>query len=281
MSRQRRDGKQSPRTIENTIHADKRKNNPSEELSGFTQDEEKSPGTFSYRRDTSLDPQLVWKGKDEQNASDLEVDLLPIYIQENIDPKAIIADLRKNGDSEQYRNLFDDVCENIQFVDRIEFYQHEQNWSNRIILGDSRLVMNSLAHKEDLKGKVQMIYFDPPYGINFSSNWQPSTQKKEVDDATIEDVTHEPEVIKAYRDTWTLGIHSYLAYLRDRLTVARALLNDTGSIFVQISDENVHLVRCLMDEVFGRANFVRQIIFVKKNARRGETRLGKTGDYLI
>ncbi len=280
MSRQRRNGTQSPRAIENTIHPDKRKNNPTEELSGFAQDEEKSPMKISYPRDASLDPQLVWKGKDEQNASDLEVDLLPIYIQENIDSKAIIADLRKNGDSEQYRNLFDDVYENIEFTKLIDFYQHEHNWSNRIILGDSRLVMNSLAHKETLKGKVQMIYIDPPYGITFSSNWQPTTQKKGVNE-NPEDVTREPEVIKAYRDTWKLQIHSYLTYLRDRLSVARQLLNDTGSIFVQIGDENVHLVRCLMDEVFGRDNFVRQIAFAKIASPLGTKHLGRTSDYLI
>lgn len=280
MSRQRRNGQHSPRPIENTIHPDKRKNNPTEELSGFAQDEERSPMKISYPRDASLDPQLVWTGKDEQNASDLEVDLLPIYIQEHIDPKAIIADLKKNGDSEQYRNLFDDVYGNIEFTDLIDFYQHEHNWSNRIILGDSRLVMNSLAHKEMLKGKVQMIFIDPPYGITFSSNWQPSTQKKGVNDKP-DDVTREPEVIKAYRDTWKLQIHSYLTYLRDRLSVARQLLNDTGSMFVQISDENVHLVRSLMDEIFGRENFVRQITFAKRGTSPGAKYLGKTSDYLI
>ena len=185
---QRRKGNQSSPPIESISHNDTRKNNPTEESRAFTPDDEKSPMTIKYQRDTSIDPQLVWKGKDEQNASDLEVDLVPIYIQEHIDSKAIIADLKENGDSEQHLNLFDDVYKNITFTDLIDFYKHDTNWSNRIILGDSRLVMNSLVHKEDLKGEVQMIYFDPPYGINFSSNWQSSTRKKTVNDGP-EDVS--------------------------------------------------------------------------------------------
>ena len=281
MAREKREN-QSSSPIESINHKDKRKNNPTEELRGFTQVEEKSPMTIKYPRDTSLDPQLVWTGKDEQDAGDLEVDIVPIYIQEHIDPKAVIADLKENGDSEsEHLNLFDHVYENIKFTDLIDFYQHEHDWSNRIILGDSRLVMNSLAHKEDLKGKVQMIYFDPPYGISFASNLQPSTRSKTVNDSP-EDVPRQPEIIKAYRDTWTLGIHSYLAYIRDRLIIARQLLNDTGSIFVQIGDENVHLVRCLMDEVFGRGNFVREIAFAKTGSPMGsENQLGRTSDYLI
>jgi adenine-specific DNA-methyltransferase len=151
----------------------------------------------------------------------------------------------------------------IDFEELIEFYQHEQNWANRMILGDSLLVMTSLAEKEGLKGKVQMIYIDPPYGIKFASNWQVSTRKRDVKDGKAEDATRQPEQIKAFRDTWKLGIHSYLSYLRDRLVVARDLLTETGSIFVQIGDENVHLVRCLMDEVFGSENFVSIISFQK------------------
>src|SRR5262249_44818498 len=151
----------------------------------------------------------------------------------------------------------------IKFEDLIEFYNHQQNWSNRMILGDSLLVMNSLAEKENLKGKVQCIYMDPPYGIKFGSNWQGSTRKRDVKDGRAEELTREPEQIRAFRDTWKLGIHSYLAYLRDRLVVGRDLLTETGSIFVQIGDENVHLVRCLMDEVFGSESFCSGITFQK------------------
>ena len=149
----------------------------------------------------------------------------------------------------------------------MDFYHHDQHWSNRMILGDSLLVMTSLAEKEGLKGKVQTIYFDPPYGIKFGSNWQVSTRKRDVKDGKAEDATRQPEQVRAFRDTWKLGVHSYLAYLRDRLVVARDLLTESGSIFVQIGDENVHLVRCVLDEVFGSENFVAQIAF-KKTRRR-------------
>src|SRR5262249_23659132 len=159
-------------------------------------------------------------------------------------------------------DLFGDF-NGIAWEELVEFYRHEQNWSNRLILGDSLLVMNSLAEKEGLKGKVQMIYMDPPYGIKFGSNWQVSTRKRDVKDGKAEDATRQPEQIKAFRDTWELGIHSYLAYLRDRLVVARELLTESGSLFVQIGDENVHLVRCLLDEVFGSENFIAQIPFAK------------------
>ncbi len=211
-----------------------------------------------YPRDPSLDPQLVWKGKDEQDARDLEVPVVPIYIQEKILPQVIIENLRdtaRKGEPEPEMTLFNDY-DGIEFQELVEFYRHEQNWANRMILGDSLLVMTSLAEKEGLKGKVQMIYMDPPYGIKFGSNWQVSTRKRDVKDGKAEDATRQPEQIKAFRDTWELGIHSYLAYLRDRLTVARELLTESGSIFVQIGDENVHLVRCVMDEVFGSENFV-------------------------
>ena len=187
-----------------------------------------------YPRDPSLDPQLVWTGKDEQDSDDLEVESVPIYIQEKIQPQAIIEDIRATAreDSNQL-DLFNDF-NGIEFEDLIDFYQHEQNWTNRMILGDSLMVMNSLAEKERLKGQVQMIYIDPPYGIKFGSNWQVSTRKRDVKDSKVEDVTRQPEQIKAFRDTWELGIHSYLSYLRDRLTVARELLTESGSVFVQI-----------------------------------------------
>ena len=205
---------------------------------------------------------------------------MPIYIQEKIQPQAIVEDIRATarGDSNQL-NFFSDF-NGIEFEDLIDFYQHEQNWSNRMILGDSLLVMNSLAEKERLKGQVQMIYIDPPYGIQFGSNWQVSTRKRNVTDGKTEDVTRQPEQIKAYRDTWTLGIHSYLSYLRDRLTVARELLTESGSVFVQISDENVHLVRCIMDEVFGSENFFSLITF-KKTLPLGSSGLAGISDYLI
>lgn len=241
-------------------HPDKLPNNPTQELSGFAEDEENAP--TRYPRDAALDPQLVWKGKDQQNDSDLEVPAVPIYTQEHIQPQAIIENLRaqKRRESDQTELLFEGF-DGLDFNQKIEFYEHEQNWHNRFILGDSLAVMNSLAEKEQLKGAVQMIYFDPPYGIKFSSNWQVSTRKRDVSDTKAEDVTPQPEQVKAFRDTWELGIHSYLAYLRDRLTVARELLADSGSIFVQISDENVHRVRCILDEVFGSENFVGEIIF--------------------
>ena len=269
--------------IETTVHKkDRRKNIPTEELRDFVAEDEAKPKTILYPRDTSLDPQLVWKGKDEQDSDDLEVPAVPIYIQEKIHPKYIIEDLRaqaKKEKPEPQMQLFADF-NGIQFEDLIEFYQHEQNWSNRLILGDSLLVMTSLAEKEGLKGKVQMIYIDPPYGIKFGSNWQVSTRKRDVKDGKAEDATRQPEQIKAFRDTWKLGIHSYLAYLRDRLVVARDLLTETGSVFVQMGDENVHLVRCLMDEVFGSENFISLIAFATTSGFESKE-LARSCNYLI
>jgi len=259
-----RNGKSKPPTpIETTIHKDRRTNIPTEELRDFVVEDENKPKTILYPRDPSLDPQLVWKGKDEQDSKDLAVPTVPIYIQEKIHPKYLIEDLRAQSNKEKPNqfNFFTDF-NGINFDQMVEFYQHDQNWSNRMILGDSLLVMTSLAEKERLKGKVQMIYIDPPYGINFGSNWQVSTRRRDVKDSRAEDTTRQPEQVKAFRDTWQLGIHSYLTYLRDRLVVARDLLTETGSVFVQIGDENVHLVRCLLDEVFGSDNFVSLITFV-------------------
>ena len=260
-------------------HPDKLPNNPTQELSGFAEDEENAP--TRYPRDTALDPQLVWKDKDQQNNEDLEVHTVPIYVQEHIQPQAIIENLRaqKQRESEQTEMLFEGF-DNLDFNQKIEFYQHEQNWHNRFILGDSLSVMNSLAEKEQLKGGVQMIYLDPPYGIKFSSNWQVSTRNREVGDTKAEDVTPQPEQVKAFRDTWELGIHSYLAYLRDRLTVAYELLSNSGSIFVQISDENVHLVRCLLDEVFGDTNFVSTITWTR-GGMTTSSGLATISDYLL
>jgi adenine-specific DNA-methyltransferase len=209
------------------------------------------------------DAQLVWRGKDRQDWSDLVVPTPPIYIQEKVQPKAIIDDLeRRKKEPADAQDLFAEFNGLDDPEARTEFYQHDQHWSNRFILGDSLAVMASLAERDGLRGKVQCIYFDPPYGIKFNSNWQVSTLSRDVKDGKQQDVSREPEQIKAFRDTWKDGIHSYLTYLRDRLTVARELLTESGSIFVQIGDENVHRVRAVMDEVFGAENFVSQIGFV-------------------
>jgi adenine-specific DNA-methyltransferase len=212
----------------------------------------------------------------------LAVPVVPIYIQEKIHPQAIIDALpriEQAGDNQP--NLFADFNGGpTDFAQKIEFYHHEQNWANRMILGDSLLVMTSLAEKEGLKAKVQAIYIDPPYGIKFGSNWQVSTRKRDVKDGKAEDATRQPEQIRAFRDTWKLGIHSYLAYLRDRLVPARDLLTETGSIFVQIGDENVHLVRCLLDEVLGSENFVAQIT-VQKTGGLIADQLVRTLDYIL
>jgi len=271
-------------------HQDKRVNIPPQELSAFLRDEEMAPKTMLYRRDPSLDPQLVWKGKDEQDREDLAVLTVPIYIQEKIQPQAIIENVRKQAGKLGHRlgepepeymqlDMFGDF-NHIEFEDLVEFYEHEQNWSNRMVLGDSLLVMNSLAEKEGLKGRVQMIYMDPPYGIKFGSNWQSRLGKREVKDGAEADLSREPEQIKAFRDTWELGIHSYLSYLRDRFVVARELLNDGGSLFVQISEENIHLVRCVLDEVFGSENFVSLITFAKTSGFQAKT-LSRSADYLL
>ncbi|RWC95954.1 MAG: site-specific DNA-methyltransferase, partial [Mesorhizobium sp.] len=217
------------------------------------------------------DAQLVWRGKDTQDWSDLVVNAPPIYVQEKVHPKAIIDELKRSTSAKRASetdapDLFADFNGLTDPEARAEFYQHSQHWTNRFVLGDSLQVMASLAEREAMRGKVQCIYFDPPYGIKFSSNWQISTQSRDVDDRKREGVSREPEQVKAFRDTWKEGIHSYLTYLRDRLMVARELLTDSGSIFVQISDENVHRVRVLLDEVFGEKNFVSEIIFKKKSS---------------
>ena len=273
--------------IDTVKHKDKRKNIPTEELRGFVREEEvkpkevKYPGLL-YARDPSLDPQLVWKGKDEQDQEELTVPAVPVYIQEKIHPQAIIEDVRAQAkkDKPQSQLEFFSDFNGIPFEDLIEFYQHGANWSNRMILGDSLLVMTSLAEKEGLKGQVQMVYIDPPYGIKFGSNWQVSTRKRDVKDGKAQDATRQPEQIRAFRDTWKLGIHSYLAYWRDRLVAARELLTETGSIFVQIGDENVHLVRSLIDEVFGSDNFICQIA-IQKTGGLVQDYLPRTYDVLL
>jgi adenine-specific DNA-methyltransferase len=272
-----------PVPVESTQHADKRVNIPTTELSSFVAEDEKVPKTVLYPRDSSLDPQLVWKGKDQQDLAEyLSVASVPVYIQEKIDPRALVENLRATAsrpEDEPELRLFDDF-DGLPFEELVDFYSHEGNWSNRMILGDALLVMNSLAEKEGLRGKVQMVYVDPPYGIKFGSNWQVSTRKREVSDGKDVDVTRQPEQIKAFRDTWELGINSYLSYMRDRLTIARELLTESGSCFVQIGDENVHLVRSVLDEVFGSENFISLITFATTTTTTGEYLAG-TSDFLL
>ncbi|MGZ3381693.1 MAG: DNA methyltransferase, partial [Isosphaeraceae bacterium] len=259
-----------------------RKNIPTEELRDFVAEDESKPPKMLYPRDPSLDPQLVWKGKDEQDREPLEVDIVPIYIQEVIEPRVIIEAVQSRKRTKPETNgflpgFFDDF-DAMDFDRKIEFYQHDQKWANRMILGNSLHVMTSLAEKEGLKGKMQLIYIDPPYGIKYGSNWQVSTRRREVNDGKLEATTRQPEQIRAFRDTWKVGIHSYLQYIRERLVVARELLTETGSLFFQIGDENVHLVRCLLDEVFGSENFILSIIVKKKGAT---TPTDPVNDYLL
>jgi adenine-specific DNA-methyltransferase len=230
------------------------------------------------------DAQLVWRGKDQQDWSDLVVHAPPLYIQEKIHPKVIIDDLARRSKARRETetdapDLFHDF-NGIDLEAKTEFYAHDQNWSNRFILGDSLQVMASLAEREGLRGQVQCIYFDPPYGIKFNSNWQVSTRSRDVKDGKLEEISREPEQVKAFRDTWKDGIHSYLTYLRDRLTAMRDLLAEGGSIFVQISDENIHRVKSLLDEVFGEENFVRLITFVKTTGQT-DNLLASVSDYII
>ena len=258
-----------PKSVETLTHGEaSRPNIPTAEFHPVMAEEEKAPVRAAYeRRNRDLDPQLVWRGKDAQDAADLTVQAPPLYIQEKVHPKALVDDLlrqtkaRRDGAADAAPDLFADFNGLPSEEARTEFYRHDANWSNRMILGDSLQVMASLAEREGLRGKVQCIYIDPPYGIKFNSNFQWSTTSRDVKDGKAGHITREPEQVKAFRDTWRDGIHSYLAYLRDRLTVARELLTESGSVFVQIGDENVHRVRVLMDEVFGDDNFVSQISF--------------------
>ena len=258
------------KSVETLTHDEaKRRNIPTAEYQSVLEKEQQDPKKVRYPRNTDLDPQLVWRGKDEQDWSDLVVQAPPLYIQEKVHPKALIDDLlrttkeRAHDDGQMTPDLFADFNGVPKDADKTEFYQHDQNWSNRMILGDSLQVMASLAEREGLRGKVQCIYFDPPYGIKFNSNFQWSTTSRDVKDGARDQITREPEQVRAFRDTWRDGIHSYLTYLRDRLTVARDLLHESGSIFVQIGDENVHRVRALMDEVLGEGNFCALVTFQK------------------
>ena len=278
----------SKKTVEALTHDEaKRKNIPTAEYQSVLQKEEQSPVRIAYeRRNRDLDPQLVWRGKDEQDWSDLVVQAPPLYIQEKVHPKALIDDLLRESREREYEtgqrtpDLFADFNGIPKGVDKTEFYQHDQNWSNRMILGDSLQVMASLAEREGLRGKVQCIYIAPPYGIKFNSNFQWSTTSRDVKDGNAAHITREPEQVKAFRDTWRDGIHTYLAYLRDRLTVMRDLLSQSGSVFLQIGSENVHRVRSLMDEVFGEENYVNLITFQKTSSSTSDF-LGGVADYLV
>ncbi|MBP6504214.1 MAG: site-specific DNA-methyltransferase [Rhodoferax sp.] len=298
-------GTKAPLQVETLKHADdKRKNIPTAEFQSVVQREHQQPVQLRYpragssevevrgdgtlpqgapgplaaernARNRDLDPQLVWRGKDQADWSDLVVNAPPLYIQEKVHPKVLIDDLKRQSEKAKaaaapkqqgfVADLFADMAKDFNGVPegdaKTEFYAHDQHWSNRMILGDSLQVMASLAEREGLRGKVQCIYFDPPYGIKFNSNFQWSTTSRDVKDGNAEHITREPEMVKAFRDTWRDGIHSYLSYIRDRLTVARDLLTESGSIFVQIGEENVHRVRSVLDEIFGDATFVSQINF--------------------
>jgi adenine-specific DNA-methyltransferase len=270
-----------PIRVETIRHTDaSRRNIPTAELESVMHDDEKSPVRVAYeRRNRDLDPQIVWRGKDAQDWSELVVNAPPLYIQEKVHPQALIDDLRRMAKAKKQQeagaqvDLFADFNGLPDKEAATEFYQHDQHWSNRMILGDSLAVMASLAERESLRGKVQCIYFDPPYGIKFNSNFQWSTTSRDVKDGARDHVTREPEQVRAFRDTWKDGIHSYLTYLRDRLTVARDLLHESGSIFVQIGDENVHRVRALMDEVFGEENSCGLITY-KKTTGAGSPAIG-------
>ena len=267
--------KKRSKSVETLTHGEAaRRNIPTAEFHPVMAEEDKAPIRVAYeRRNRDLDPQLVWRGKDEQDAADLVVQAPPLYIQEKVHPKVLIDDLlrqtkeRREEEAPTAPDLFADFNGLPDGAATTEFYRHDANWSNRMILGDSLQVMASLAEREGLRGKVQCIYIDPPYGIKFNSNFQWSTTSRDVKDGKAEHITREPEQVKAFRDTWRDGIHSYLTYLRDRLIAARELLTESGSVFVQIGDENVHRVRAVMDEVFGEANFIDQIVFQTSSGR--------------
>src|SRR3989339_1198117 len=260
-------------------HDAKRAHIPTQEESVKLSARDKQPIKKKYDYDPSLDPQLIWAGKKEQGV-ELTVPTVPIYVQEKIASEALIARLKLGAEENSQAMLFGETAE-MQFGKAVDFYKHEDNWQNRMILGDSLLVMNSLLEKEGMRGKAQTIYVDPPYGIKFGSNWQVSTRNRDVKNNKLEDFIRQPEQVKAFRDTWELGIHSYLSYLRDRLLVTRELLTESGSCFVQINEENVHIVRCVMDEVFGPDNFVSLIPFRKKTMPLGAKYLDTMNDFII
>ena len=292
----KRSAKGGVTAVDAIVHDEARRSNiPTAELQSVVQKDDLAPVSVAYeRRNKDLDPQLVWRGKDGKDWSDLVIQAPPIYVQEKVHPKALVDDLLREtrertdaaASAEKHQfELFAQFNGVPKGADKTEFYRHDQNWSNRMILGDSLQVMASLAARESLRGKVQCIYFDPPYGIKFNSNFQWSTTSRDVKDGNIGHITREPEQVKAFRDTWRDGIHSYLTYLRDRLTVMRDLLTESGSIFVQIGDENVHRVRAVMDEVFGDDNYICQVVFRKTTGAGSPSgyvdELPQTCDYLL
>lgn len=288
------------KTVTTLVHDEaSRKNIPTAEFQSVMRNEEQRPIRVAYeRRNRDLDPQLIWRGKYPNDDIDAELPLTvpapPLYIQEKVHPKVLVDDLKRETerrraevakeDGKQQRSVQPDLFADFNGLPdtdaKTEFYQHDQHWSNRMILGDSLQVMASLAEREGLRGKVQCIYFDPPYGIKFNSNFQWSTTSRDVKDGNVDHITREPEQVKAFRDTWRDGIHSYLTYLRDRLVVARDLLTESGSIFVQIGVQNVHRIRTLMDEVFGDENFIAEIIVEKTSAQTTDY-LPSTSDYVL
>lgn len=281
----RKKAAQGPTPVDAVAHKDKRTNIPTADAQDFITPEIEQVRKIRLERDESLDPQLVWRGKYDVDGTggELIADAPPIYIQEKIDPRVLIENLRSTADrpeDEPEYSLFESF-DGLTELDQVDFYKHDANWSNRMILGDSLQVMASLAEREKLRGKVQMIYIDPPYGIKFGSNWQVSARNRDVKDGKLEDAVREVEQIKAFRDTWELGINTYLTYLRDRLLVSRELLTESGSCFLQISDENVHLIRSLMDEVFGSENFQAQIAFTKTTGLESTSRVASQFDYLV
>jgi len=273
-------------------YPDRRKNNP--EVGMVTPATDPDEGKTVWQHDPHLDPSLSWTGKAERLS--FAVDTVSLHVHERIDPASILSAARKLGAGEAAKDkakgakvaqqraiqpgLFDAPFESLPLRDAIDFYKHDKGWSNRLVAGDSLLVMNSLLQKESMAGQVQAIYFDPPYGIKYGSNFQPFVNKRDVKDRKDEDLTQEPEMIKAFRDTWELGIHSYLTYLRDRLLMAKELLSESGSVFVQISDENLHHVREIMDEVFGAGNYCSTIQVQKTGSQEGAL-LGATVDFLV
>ncbi len=265
--------------ITNYAHTDEQRvNNPPVGL--VTPDTDKDAGKKSYAYDPHLDPQLVWAGKAERTS--FELPTVSLHVHERIDPRTIVEVVRRQngGADDPQLSLFSLPEENPPLRQAIEFYQHSHNWTNRLLAGDSLLVMNSLIEKEGMAGKVQMVYIDPPYGIKYGSNFQPFINMREVTDGKDADLTAEPEQIRAFRDTWELGIHSYLRYLRDRLLLARELLTESGSVFVQIGDENVHLVSLLLDEIYGRENRIATISFATTSGSSAKL-LPEVSDYLL
>ncbi len=274
--------RQGPTPVEAITHHETRTNIPTADAHDLVTPDVQDAVTVTYPRELRS-PMLVWQGKEQLDKQDLQVDAPPLYIQEKIDPRVLVENLRKTakvGEAEPELTLFE-TFDGLGELDLVEFYKHSANWSNRMILGDSLQVMASLADRERLRGKVQMIYMDPPYGIKFGSNWQVSARRREVKDGRVDEVAREVEVVKAFRDTWELGIHTYLTYLRDRMAVGRDLLTASGSIFLQIGDENVHLVRAVLDEVFGAENFVSLISFVTTSGFTQARVLPRNGDYLL